>query len=69
MAKKRKKIKKKTKKAILKRFRITKTGKVLHQPSFGRHLKRRKNRKRLRRLKKVKPIGGKIAKKIKKILE
>jgi len=63
-----KKNKFKTRKAVARRFKITKTGKVLRLSSFARHLKRRKNRKQLRRLKKPKLVTGKMAKKVKKLL-
>ncbi|MEK7129968.1 MAG: 50S ribosomal protein L35 [Patescibacteria group bacterium] len=39
----------KTKKIAAKRFRITKTGKVLHRVQGGRHLRSRKNKRRQRR--------------------
>ena len=40
----------KTKKAVLKRFKITGTGKVLRSRAGRRHLAQTKNAKRLRRL-------------------
>lgn len=60
--------KKKIKKSVSNRFRITKTGKVLRLRSFARHLKRKKRRKQLRRLKRPVEVKGKLAKKIKKLL-
>jgi large subunit ribosomal protein L35 len=40
----------KTKKSVAKRFKITATGKVLASHAGRRHLASRKNRKRMRRL-------------------
>ncbi|PJE67658.1 50S ribosomal protein L35 [Candidatus Shapirobacteria bacterium CG10_big_fil_rev_8_21_14_0_10_40_9] len=62
--------KKKTRirKSIARRFKITKTGKVLRRSSFARHLRSKKGKSRLRRLKKIKVFKGKTAKKIKKLL-
>ncbi len=69
MAKKRTKVtKKKIPKSVANRFRITKTGKVLRQSSFKRHLRRKKSKKQIRRLKSVKRVKGKLARKIKKLL-
>ena len=65
---KRKKIKKKIKKSVANRFRVTKTGKVMRATSFSRHLKRKKSRKQKRRLKQTRVIRGKLARKIKKLL-
>jgi ribosomal protein L35 len=58
----------KVKKSVRNRFKITKTGKVMHLPSFGRHLRRKKSRKQIRRLKRTKEIKGAFSKKIKKLL-
>ena len=58
----------KTRKSLIKRFRITKTGKVLHRQGFRRHLKAGKSRKHLRNLKQLKQLKGFYAKKIKKAL-
>lgn len=60
--------KQKTKKSILKRFRITKKGKVLRGQSFGRHLSVTKNRKRKRRLSKTVLTKPSYAKRVKKVL-
>jgi len=60
--------KQKTRKAALKRFKITKTGKVLHRGQGLRHLKSQKTKKRLRRLKQLKEIKGKFKRKIKKMI-
>lgn len=60
-----KKTKQKTRKSIVKRFRITKTGKVLRRQGFSGHLNVKKSRKRKRRLKRIIEVKGKYAKKIK----
>lgn len=60
--------KQKTRKSIAKRFKVTKTGKVLRRGSHGRHLKASKSKKRLRRQKVLKQVKGKYAIKIKKVL-
>ena len=46
----------KTKKAVAKRFKITGTGKVLASQSHRRHLAGSKNRKRKRHLAKMKQV-------------
>lgn len=67
MAKK-KKTKQKTKKSVTKRFKVTKTGKVMRRQGFRRHLNAKKSKKRKRRLK-GKVVTKKVhAKKIKKVL-
>ncbi len=63
-----KKKKQKTKKALLKRFRITPSGKVLRLHSGSRHLRRKKSRQQKRRLKKPVEVKGRLAIKIKKLL-
>ncbi|OGD54530.1 hypothetical protein A3J78_01860 [Candidatus Beckwithbacteria bacterium RBG_13_35_6] len=60
--------KQKTRKSIAKRFRVTKTGKVLRRGSYGRHLKASKSKKRLRRQKVMKNVKARFAIKIKKAL-
>lgn len=60
--------KQKIKASIKKRFRITKTGKVLAGRSFNRHLARKKSSARKRRLAILKNYDGKIGKKIKLLL-
>ncbi len=63
-----KKVKKKIKKSVRNRFKITKTGKVLRLSASTRHLKRKKTKKQLRRLKRAKKVSGKMATKVKKLL-
>lgn len=58
----------KTRKAVAKRFKVTKTGKVIRRGSYSRHLKASKSKKRSRRQKVPKEVTGRMAKKIKKIL-
>lgn len=58
----------KTKKSITKRFRITKTGKVMRRHNFRRHLNVKKSSKRKRRLGRVVQTKSVYAKKIKKAL-
>jgi large subunit ribosomal protein L35 len=47
----------KTKKAVAKRFKVTATGKVLTSHAGRRHLSKSKNRKRMRHLAKTKVLG------------
>ena len=56
----------KTRKSLIKRFRITKNGKILRRQSFRRHLKAGKSKKRLRNLKKTVELKGFYARKIHK---
>lgn len=58
----------KTKKAVAKRFRITKTGKVMFGHQYGSHLKLHKSKRRLRRQKEPGVLTGVFAKKIKKMM-
>lgn len=58
----------KTRKSVTKRFKITKTGKVLRRRNFRRHLKASKSAKRIRRLKKSVPVREAYAKRIRKVL-
>lgn len=62
-------MKKKIKKSVLKRFKVTKTGKVMfeHQNSKG-HLRRSKSKRQLRRLREPGQMQGEFAKKIKQML-
>ncbi len=60
--------KQKTRKSVVNRFEITKTGKVLCRSSFNRHLKRKKSKKQIRRLKGKRIVSGSLARKVKKML-
>lgn len=62
--KKTKKTKQKTRKSLVKRFKITKTGKVLRRQAFKGHLNTKKSAKRKRRLGRIVQVKGKYAKKI-----
>ncbi|PIS09661.1 50S ribosomal protein L35 [Candidatus Beckwithbacteria bacterium CG10_big_fil_rev_8_21_14_0_10_34_10] len=60
--------KQKTRKSVKKRFKVSKTGKLLRRGSCGRHLNAKKSQKRRRRQKKTKVFIGKMAKKIRKVI-
>jgi len=61
-------MKRKTKKSVLKRFKITKKGKVLFRHQYQGHLMRKKSKRRIRRLKEPGQLTGAFAKRIKKLL-
>lgn len=50
------------------RFRVTKTGKVIHRAQGMRHLRRKKSKSQIRKYRKPRVITGKFAKKIKIML-
>ncbi|MFH1863301.1 MAG: 50S ribosomal protein L35 [bacterium] len=56
----------KTRKSLIKRFKITKTGKILRRQASRRHLKAGKSKKRLRNLKRIIELKGYYTKKIRK---
>jgi ribosomal protein L35 len=56
--------KRKVRKSITNRFKVTKNGKVMRRQGFRRHLKGSKSSKQLRNLKKVIRLEGYYAKKI-----
>lgn len=58
----------KTKKVVSKRFKITKTGKLIRGRQMGRHLRATKSKNRIRRFKEKAQVSGKLAKTIKKFL-
>jgi len=60
--------KQKTRKSVQKRFKVTKTGKVIRRGACGRHLNAKKSKKRRRRQKATKIMTGRIAIKLKKVL-
>ena len=60
--------KKKIKKSVSKRFKVTKTGKVLFSHQYKSHLKLNKSKRRLRRLKEPGQLTGKFAAKVKQML-
>ena len=63
-----KKQKMKTRKSALKRFKITKRGKVLFSHQYQGHLMRKKSNRRIRRQKEPGELTGKFAQKIKKMI-
>ncbi len=60
--------KKKIKKSVAKRFKVTKTGKVMFKHQYGSHKKLNKSKSRIRRQKEPAKLNGKFAKKVKKLL-
>lgn len=62
------KVKHKPHKGATKRFKVTKTGKILHRSQKIRHLRTVKGKRNLRRLKQLKQVTGTFEKKIKKLL-
>jgi large subunit ribosomal protein L35 len=60
--------KQKVRKSAAKRFKVTKTGKVIFGHQYGSHLKLKKSKKRLRRQKEPAVMEGKFGKKVKRML-
>jgi len=60
--------KKKIKKSVSKRFRITKTGKVLFGHQYTGHLMRKKSKRRIRRQKETGVLQAGFARKVKQML-
>lgn len=60
--------KKKIKKAVSKRFKVTKKGKVLFSHQYQGHLMRKKSKRRIRRQQEPGILKGAFARKIKKML-
>jgi large subunit ribosomal protein L35 len=60
--------KKKIKNSVKKRFKVTKTGKVMHGRQYAGHLKLHKSKSRIRRGKEPAQLTGEFAKKIKQML-
>jgi len=56
------------KKSILKRFKITKRGKVLRRPTGQDHFRAKKSGKKIRASRKLVPVSKWEAKKIKKLI-
>ncbi len=61
-------MKKKIKDSVAKRFKVTKTGKVMFEHQYGSHKKLHKSAGRQRRQKEPGILRGKFAKKIKQML-
>jgi ribosomal protein L35 len=68
MKKKATKTKLKPKHSVSKRFKVTKTGKVMFAHQYGSHKKLHKSKSRIRRQKEPGQLTGEFAKKIKKLL-
>jgi len=60
--------KQKSRKSAVKRFKVTKGGKVLHRSQMIRHLRSKKSKSHMRRLKRMKRVTGKYEKKLKKMM-
>lgn len=60
--------KKKIKGSVAKRFKVTKTGKVVFAHQYGSHKKLFKTKRRIRRQKETAILEGAFAKKIKQML-
>jgi len=58
----------KPRKSVLKRFKLTKTGKLVHRPQMGRHLKRKKSKSQKRSVKILRAVKGGFKSKIKKMM-
>lgn len=58
----------KTRKSITKRFKITKTGKILRRLSGANHLRMKKSGNRVRKGRKMIPLSPSEAKKIRKLI-
>lgn len=58
----------KTRKSVAKRFRVTKTGKVMFAHQYGSHKKLNKSKRRIRRQKEPGQLTGVFAKKVKLML-
>lgn len=58
----------KTSKAVTKRFKLTKTGKVMHAHQYTSHNKLHKSKRRQRRQNEPGQLTGAFAKRIKRIL-
>lgn len=63
-----KKIKNKSRKSAVKRFKFTPSGKILHRSQGFRHLRGKKGKRNLRRLKQMGEVFGKYKRKLKKML-
>jgi len=60
--------KQKTRKSVTRRFKVTKSGKIIRRQAFRRHLKASKSAKRLGNLKRTKKVTGFYAKKLRKAM-
>lgn len=60
--------KQKTRKSAFRRFRLTKSGKVLRRRSFGRHLRSSKSASQKRRYRTSVTVTGPLAKRVKRMI-
>lgn len=60
--------KQKTKKSAMKRFKLTKTGKLLRRRQNSKHLKTKKSKSQIRRAKGTAQLFGKFKSKIKRLI-
>ncbi len=60
--------KQKTRKSVLKRFKITSSGKILRGKQYGRHRRAHKSKRRIRTFAKMSEMKGHLAQYIKKII-
>ncbi len=58
----------KTKRSVKRRFKVTKTGKVLRGSQMRSHLRSHKSKRALRAQKEIKQLDGTFGKKIKQLL-
>ncbi|MEX0621619.1 MAG: bL35 family ribosomal protein [Candidatus Woykebacteria bacterium] len=61
-------MKKKTKKTVSKRFKVTKTGKLLRGHAYSSHHKKVKSKSRIRRQKEPEDVNEDFKKKIKEMI-
>lgn len=60
--------KQKTRKSVASRFKLTKSGKLLHRSQMGKHLKRKKSKSQKNRMKKLKETTGTFKSKLIKMI-
>jgi ribosomal protein L35 len=60
--------KQKARKSVVRRFKISATGKVQRRVAFSRHLRRNKSASQLRRYRKTQIVTGKIARRVKRLM-
>jgi len=58
----------KTKKAAVRRFKITASGKVIRRKGYGRHLRRSKSASQKRAYKREYEVTGKMARRVKRLI-
>jgi len=63
-----KKVKQKTKKSAIKRFKVTGTGRILHRRSFTSHLNEKRSSRQKRRLAGHAQLTGAYEKKLRKVM-